>query len=127
MGIREAVSVTGKQRVRYPTPYCVTLYSALKGPTGGECQRDQNKGGSEGRATAHTICVGYRPGRILHANDRRKASNTMPEPIPAQRASAKPFARTLGPVARSGMAGRRWGDRAAESSHPAEPTGRVSG
>ena len=32
MGIRGAVSVTGKQRVRYPTPYCVTLYSALKGP-----------------------------------------------------------------------------------------------
>jgi len=99
MGIRKAVSVTGKQRVRDPTPYCVTLYSALKGPTGGECQRDQNKGGSEARATAHTICVGYRPGRILHANDRRTASNTMPEPIPGtarQREAICPDSRSGG-------------------------------
>ena len=120
MGIREAVSVTVKQRVGHLTPYCVTLYSALKGPTSGECRRDQNKGGSEQRATAHTICVRCRPGSILHDNDRRA-------PVTLCRFNSQPSAPARRPLSglsvrwRAASGCRRWGNRAAESSHERSP------
>ena len=49
--------------VRKPTPYCVTLYSALKRLTSEECQREENKGVERSLRTAlsraertHNMC-----------------------------------------------------------------------
>jgi hypothetical protein len=63
---------------RQTTPYCATLYSALEGPAGGGCQRDQNKGGSEARTTERTICVVCRTGSKTGAQPRSAARSVAP-------------------------------------------------